>query len=254
MPTAEDMRARFERRVSPPGPTDEKLVATLGLALLPTPDATPNVVTAQTAPAMTGPIAAPADPDGGGVAVEPADPQRPAGRRRPSLDVVISEPESADGEATFDGGGVGLDAVAGLFPAPAALAPTTPTPAVVKVGFPVPVALMREVTRFKVDLSRHLGRRLSNHEIGTAALRLLPTDPAEVAGLLRAHATRLGLTTDTPASPARRFVALVPTPAAAAVEDLTLALEEHLDTRVTKSQLWALAHVLLLERARSPRR
>ena len=50
-------------------------------------------------------------------------------------------------------------------------------PPSVKLGFPVQVPLMREVARLEVDLSRHLARRISNHEIAAAALTLLPGDP-----------------------------------------------------------------------------
>lgn len=74
---------------------------------------------------------------------------------------------------------------------------------------------MREVARFKVDISRHLGRRISNHEISAAALGLVPGDPAVVAELLRRHAPRIGVDPDAPPSPSRRLVASVPSPSAA---------------------------------------
>jgi hypothetical protein len=214
MATAEEMRARFEARVSPPGPTDEKLAATLGL------------LPAAKAPAN--------------------------GKRRPAvmeegaaLTDVTAQPAM---EETDGGGGVGLDVVGHLFPAPEALAPADGQPAV-KLGFPVPVPLMREVVRFKVDLSRHLARRISNHEIGAAALGLLPGDPGAVADLLRRHAHRIGIDPDTRPCPSRRLVASVPSASAAGLEDLVLGVEETEGIRVTKSQCWALAHVLLLERA-----
>jgi hypothetical protein len=108
---------------------------------------------------------------------------------------------------------------------------------------------MRDVARFKVDLSRHLARRISNHEIGAAALGLLPGDPGAVADLLRRYAVRIGLDPEAPPSPSRRLVASVPALAAAGLEDLVLGVEETESIRVTKSQLWALAHLLLLERA-----
>ncbi|MGH9022527.1 MAG: hypothetical protein ACRDV9_05420 [Acidimicrobiia bacterium] len=211
MPSAEEMRARFERRVAPPGPTDEKLAVSLGLL--------------------------------------PEKPANGSKRSTAKPGVVEVAPMTSSGGVEADGGGVGLEGVANLFPAPRALVPVAPGPPQVKIGFPVPVALMREVTRLKVDMSRHLARRLSNHEIGVAALALLPGDPETAAELLRGHAARVGLDGDTPPSPTRRLVALVDSRAAIGVEDLGLALEEHLGTRVTKSQLWALAHVLLLERA-----
>ena len=100
-------------------------------------------------------------------------------------------------------------------------------PEPVKVGFPVPVDLIRDVTRLKVDLSRRLGRRLSNHEIGAAAAQLIFAVPAMP----------------------RRRVAAIAQPAATRLEDLVLAIDETENVRVTKSQLWALGHVLLLERA-----
>ena len=213
MATAEEMRARFEARVSPPGPTDEKLAATLGL--LP-------------------------------VAAAPANGKRrqpPTAAGGAALTDVMAP--TADVEESH-GGGVGLEAVGQLFPAPEALAPADGPPAV-KLGFPVPVPLMREVARFKSDLSRHLGRRISNHEMGAAALGLLPGDPASVADLLRRHAVRIGLDPEAPPAPSRRLVASVPQAAAAGLEDLVLGVEESESIRVTKSQLWALAHVLLLE-------
>jgi hypothetical protein len=125
------------------------------------------------------------------------------------------------------------------------LAAAGPEP--VKVGFPVPVDLIRDVTRLKLDLSRHLARRISNHEIGGAAAGLVPTDPAQGAELVRGHAERLGLTERV--TPRRRLVAAISREAAATLEDLVLAIDETEGVRVTKSQLWALAHVLLLERA-----
>jgi hypothetical protein len=143
------------------------------------------------------------------------------------------------------GGGEGLETVAHLFPAPEALAPVDGTPSV-KLGFPVPVPLMREVAHFKLDLSRYLNRRVSNHEIGAAALHVLPGTPAVVAELLRRHAGRIGLDPEAPPMPVRRLVASVPAAAAAGVEDVVLGIEESEGIRVTKSQLWALAHLLLL--------
>src|SRR5581483_6029417 len=127
------------------------------------------------------------------------------------------DPADAERAGGWGGGGADLDAVAALFPPPPLLAAAGLEP--VKVGFPVPVPLIRDVTRLKVDLSRQLGRRLSNHEIGAAATSLLPR---------------------------RRLVADIPEGAATALEDLVLAVDATENVRVTKSQLWALAHVLLL--------
>jgi hypothetical protein len=214
MATAEELRARFEARVSPPGPTDEKLAATLGLVPAVKPPANGKT-------------------------------RRPVTAPTPSAD-VIAQPTAID--ETDGGGGVGLEAVAHLFPAREALAPADGPPSV-KLGFPVPVPLMRDVARFKVDLSRHLARRISNHEIGAAALTLLSGDPTAVADLLRGHAARIGIDPDAPPCPSRRLVASVPSASAAGVEDLVLGVEETESIRVTKSQLWALAHLLLLERA-----
>jgi hypothetical protein len=143
---------RFLQRVSPPGPTDEKLAATLGLL-----------------PAANGKR------------------RRAVTTETRDTDVI---PQIADIEEAIGGGGVGLESVARLFPAPRALAPADGPPSV-KLGFPVPVPLMREVARLEVDLSRHLGRRVSNHEIAAAALGLLPGEPAAVADLLRRHAARM---------------------------------------------------------------
>jgi len=109
---------------------------------------------------------------------------------------------------------------------------------------------MRDVARFKVDLSRHLARRISNHEIGAAALGLLPGDPDAVANRLRRHAVRIGIDPEAPPVPARRLVASVPATSSAGLEDLVLGVEETESIRVTKSQLWALGHVLLVETVR----
>jgi hypothetical protein len=209
------MRERFLQRVSPPGPTDEKLAATLGLI-----------------------------------------PEKPANgkKRRPvtetPADVVpdMADDGSRGVELKELGGGEGLGPVAHLFPPPPALA-ISDGPPTVKLGFPVPVPLMREVAHFKLDLSRHFNRRVSNHEIGAAALQLLPDHPASVAELLRRHSARIGLDPEAPPVPARRLVASVPAAVAAGVEDLVLGIEESEGLRVTKSQLWALAHVMLLENA-----
>jgi hypothetical protein len=211
MASAEQMRERFLQRVSPPGPTDEKLAVTLGLM-----------------------------------------PERSARKRRPVTTEtpadVVPDMDGSGGVAVEVQGESGLEAVAHLFPAPEALAPLDGIPSV-KLGFPVPVPLMREVAHFKLDLSRHLNRRVSNHEIGAAALQLLPGTPAVVAELLRRHAGRIGLDPEAPPMPARRLVASVAAAAAAGVEDLVLGVEEDEGIRVTKSQLWALAHVILLESA-----
>lgn len=215
MATAEEMRARFQGRVGPPGATDEKLAATLGLL--------PAVKTN-------------------------GKRRRAVTTESPVLTDVVPDIEEA--EESDSSGGVGLQAVAHLFPAPEALAPADGPP-LVKLGFPVPVTLMREVARFKVDLSRHLARRISNHEIGAAALQLLPNEPASVAELLRRHASRIGLDPDAPPSPSRRLVASVSSAAAASLEDLVLGVEEQESIRVTKSQLWALAHAQLLGAGRT---
>lgn len=69
-----------------------------------------------------------------------------------------------------------------------------------------------------------------------------------MADLLRRHAARIGLDAEAPPVPARRLLASVPA-AAAGLEDLVLGVEEDGGIRVTKSQFWALAHLLLLERA-----
>ena len=229
MPTAEELKARFESRLRP-GPTDERLAASLGLVAEAVPGGEP-------APAH---ISNPEEtPRAGGTS------------RRPSVRLV-AEPADAAGPAVAaepaerGSGGADLDAVADLFPPPPLLAAAGPEP--VKVGFPVPVALIRDVTRLKVDLSRHLGRRLSNHEIGAAATGLLPTEPGRVAELVRGHAERLGLADPNP-MPRRRLVADIPGESATALEDLVLAVDAAENVRVTKSQLWALAHGLLLERA-----
>jgi hypothetical protein len=222
MASAEQMRERFLQRVSPPGPTDEKLAVTLGLL--------------------------PERPANG-------KRRRPVTTKTPAEGVPDMEDHEADGGGGVEvddqpGGGEGLEAVVHLFPAPPALAPADGPPPV-KLGFPVPVPLMREVAHFKLDLSRHLNRRVSNHEIGAVALQLLPKVPASVAELLRRHAPRIGLDTEAPPVPARRLVASVPMALAAGVEDLVLGVEETEGIRVTKSQLWALAHALLLDRAAS---
>lgn len=243
MPTAEELKARFEDRVRP-SPTDERLAASLGL--LP--------AAAQPAPQPTDPTAS----ESGEVARPKPAPGNAKARRQPvrlvtpqdstppaALPNVGTEPAAA-GEGQNNSGGVGLDALASLFPAPEPLVATTgPDP--VKVGFPVPVDLIRDVTRLKVDLSRHLGRRLSNHQLGAAAAELVPTQPADAAELVRRHADRLGVAEH--AVPRRRLVAAIPQPAAARHEDLVLAIDETENVRVTKSQLWALGHLLLLERA-----
>ena len=246
MPTAEELKARFEGRLRP-GPTDERLAVSLGLL-----------------PAVAEPEEArPGDPPPGEPGGEVAAPKRAPGNAKPRRQPVrlvppqdsAPVPEAGNGaasangvtEGTADSGGVGLDAVTSLFPAPEPLvAAAGPEP--VKVGFPVPVDLIRDVTRLKVDLSRHLGRRLSNHEIGAAAARLVPTDPAAAAEQVRRHAERVGLT-DAAGTPRRRLVAAIPQDAATTLEDLVLSIDATENVRVTKSQLWALAHVLLLERA-----
>lgn len=218
MARAEEMRERFLQRVSPPGPTDEKLAATLGLL----PEKPRPANGKKRRPVMT---------------------ETPAG-------VVPEMTDGSGGVAVEDqlGGEDALQAVAYLFPPPPVLAPADGPPTV-KLGFPVPMPLMREVAHLKLDLSRHLNRRVSNHEIGAAALQLLPREPTSVAELLRRHACRIGLDPEAPPSPSRRLVASVPAAAAAGLEDLVLGLEEDEGIRVTKSQLWALVHVLLLERA-----
>jgi hypothetical protein len=70
-----------------------------------------------------------------------------------------------------------------------------------------------------------------------------------VAELSRRHAARIGFDSEVPPSPSRRLVGSVPAPTAAGLEDLVLGVEESESTRVTKSQLWAPAHFLLLERS-----
>lgn len=246
MPTAEELKARFENRLRP-GPTDERLAASLGLipavaepAPAPTPDDGPG------APAKgSGAVTEPAAAKGSGSKTKP--------RRQPVRLVTGPEPTgAADLTAALSGdgerrgsGGEGLEILAELFPPPALLAAAGPEP--VKVGFPVPVDLIRDVTRLKVDLSRHLGRRLSNHEIGSAAAGLLPAAPDGVAELVRTHAERIGVGDHSLLR--RRLVASIPAGAATSLEDLVLAIDETEGVRVTKSQLWALAHVLLLERA-----
>jgi len=242
MPTAEELKARFENRLRP-GPTDDRLNASLGLLASPAePEPAPDPLN-------------PAEADGTAAEPQPA-PAKPIGReakakpRRQAVRLVTAtDPKGEAGGAQAaqgrGSGGVGLDGMAELFPPPPLLAAAGPEP--VKVGFPVPVDLIRDVTRLKVDLSRRLGRRLSNHEIGAAATRLLPGDPGEVAELVRGHAERLGLTEQ--GTPRRRLVADVHQGAATGLEDLVLAVDETEGVRVTKSQLWALAHVLLLERA-----
>ena len=244
MPTAEELKARFENRVRP-GPADERLAATLGLLAVAEPEPHP----AEDRPNV-------------GRDVETPEPIRAAPKSKPRRQPVRlvapagSEPSGGPNGAETssapqtagetDGGGGDLDAVADLFPPPPPLlAAAGPEP--VKVGFPVPVELIRDVTRFKVDLSRHLGRRLSNHEIGAAAARLVPVEAGEAAELVRHHAERLGV--GDPATPRRRLVAAIPQAAATRLEDLVLAIDEPENVRVTKSQLWALAHALLLERA-----
>jgi hypothetical protein len=244
MPSAEELKARFEGRLRP-GPTDERLAASLGL--LPAP-AEPEPQSSE-----------PPSERGGEVAAPKRAPGNAKPRRQPVRLVSAPEsgptPQSGNGagsgkaatEAETDGGGVGLDALSSLFPAPEPLvAAAGPEP--VKVGFPVPVDLIRDVTRLKVDLSRHLGRRLSNHEIGAAAAELVPADPADAAEQVRRHAERVGLT-DPAGTARRRLVAAIPQDVATALEDLVLAIDATENVRVTKSQLWALAHVLLLERA-----
>ena len=244
MPTAEELKARFENRLRP-SPTDERLAASLGLLPVSAePEGTPETEPAATNGAER---AAPATP---------RDAEAKAKPRRKSVRLVTGPAANAATHGDGDGanpvmaqergsGGAGLEGLADLFPPPPLLAAAGPEP--VKVGFPVPVDLIRDVIRLKVDLSRHLGRRLSNHEIGAAAARLVPDDPAQVAELVRRNAARLGLTER--ATLRRRLVAAIPRQAATTLEDLVLAIDETEQVRVTKSQLWALAHVLLLERA-----
>jgi hypothetical protein len=250
MPTAEELKARFEHRLRP-GPTDERLAASLGLM----------PAAAEPAPAEPdrqpgdSPRAGPRSANGAAPATQPAPAKQNGAKtkpRRQAVRLVTAEPTGETPAATpspdgqqWGSGGEGLELVAELFPPPPVLAAAGPEP--VKVGFPVPVDLIRDVTRLKVDLSRHLARRISNHEIGAAAARLVPTDPGQVAELVRDHADRLGLTEQ--ATPRRRLVAAIPRDAATTLEDLVLAIDETEGVRVTKSQLWALAHVLLLERA-----
>jgi hypothetical protein len=254
MPTAEELKARFENRLRP-GPTDERLAASLGLAAamperLPMGEGSgaPEVVQRPGEPAGangTDPEAKTA-PD---KAARTNGKTRRQGVRLVKPDDVAAPPASdADDPAGQRGsGGANLDTVAELFPPPPLLAAAGPEP--VKVGFPVPVELIRDVTRLKVDLSRQLGRRLSNHEIGAAAAGLLPGEPGQAAELVRGHATRLGLSETSGVGPRRRLVADIPSEAATGLEDLVLAVDATENVRVTKSQLWALAHVLLLERA-----
>lgn len=244
MPTAEELKARFEGRLRP-GPTDERLAASLGLL-----------------PAVADGEPQPSERSASDLGAEVAAPKRAPGNAKPRRQPVrlVTPQDSAPApeagsraasakaatEAHAESGGVGLDAVASLFPAPEPLvAAAGPEP--VKVGFPVPVDLIRDVTRLKVDLSRHFGRRLSNHEIGAAAAQLIPAEPADAAELVRLHAGGLGV--GDPATPRRRLVAAIPQPAATRLEDLVMAIDETENVRVTKSQLWALGHVLLLERA-----
>ena len=252
MPTAEELKARFENRVRP-GPTDERLAVSLGLM--------PSV--AEPAPAEApdcrsddSPEAGPSSANGAARATQPARAKQSEVKNKPSRQAVRlvtapdsdpeTEPETRSGHGQRRGsGGEGLEALVELFPPPPLLAAAGPEP--VKVGFPVPVDLIRDVTRLKVDLSRHYGRRVSNHEVAAAAARLVPTDPAKLAELVRGHADRLGLTEQT--TPRRRLVAAIPREAATTLEDLVLAIDETEGVRVTKSQLWALAHVLLLERS-----
>lgn len=243
MPTAEELKARFENRLRP-GPTDERLAASLGLLPAvepepqsddePQPSAARTSTAAKRGPGNARPRRQPVR------LVTPDDPDAPVPEAKNGMEAaevaVAAQPDS---------GGVGLEVVGELFPPPPLLAAAGPEP--VKVGFPVPVGLIRDVTRLKVDLSRQLGRRLSNHEIGTAASGLLPADAGTVADLVRANAERIGLTE--PPAGRRRLVADIPRDVAAGLEDLVLAIDETEQVRITKSQLWALAHVLLLERA-----
>jgi len=257
MPTAQELKARFENRVRP-GPADERLAASLGLAaampeVLPMGEGSgePEVVQPQAERgAVNGTVAGAKTPPtkpaggsgrGGRHAVRLLSPEETHTAVAPADD-----PADAERAGGWGGGGADLDAVAALFPPPPLLAAAGLEP--VKVGFPVPVPLIREVTRLKVDLSRQLGRRLSNHEIGAAATSLLPSEPGQVAELVRGHAERVGLSDPSPL-PRRRLVADIPEGAATALEDLVLAVDATENVRVTKSQLWALAHVLLLERA-----
>jgi hypothetical protein len=252
MPTAEELKARFENRLRP-GPTDERLAVSLGLMSA---VAEPPSAEAPERRPDDSAEAGPELPDGASGATPSAQAKRSEAKtktRRQAVRLVTAprleaeaQPEtpSGDGQRRASGG-EGLEVLDELFPPPPLLAGLGPEP--VKVGFPVPVDLIRDMTRLKVDLSRHLGRRVSNHEVGGAAARLLPTDPAGVAELVRGHADRLGLTEQT--TPRRRLVAAIPREAVTTLEDLVLAVDETEGVRVTKSQLWALAHVLLLERA-----
>jgi hypothetical protein len=140
---------------------------------------------------------------------------------------------TADTKGTACGGGVGLEAVARLLPAPEALTPADGPP-VVKLGFPRPGAAHAGGHPLQGrPLSRHLPRRTSNHEIGAAALSLLPGDPVIVAEQLRRHAPRVGLDPDAPPSPSRRLVDSVPSASAAGLEDLVLGVEGSESIRVT---------------------
>lgn len=250
MPTAEELKARFEDRLRP-GPTDERLAVSLGLM----------PAAAEPAPAETSDRGSDDDmaagarsANGAADATQPAHVNRSEAKTKPRRQSVrlVSAGDADPQQDTPSGsgqqrgsGGEGLEVLVELFPPPPLLAAAGPEP--VKVGFPVPVDLIRDVTRLKVDVSRHLGRRVSNHEVGAAAARLVPTDPAKVAELVRGYADRLGLTERT--TTRRRLVAAIPREVATTLEDLVLAIDETEGVRVTKSQLWALAHVLLLERA-----
>jgi hypothetical protein len=252
MPSAEELKARFEDRVRP-GPTDERLAVSLGL--MPA-SAEPAPAEAPDRRSEDNTAAGPRSANGAAGATQPTQAKRSEAKTKPRRQAVrlVTAPESdaatqpetpsVNGQQRGSGG-EGLEVLVELFPPPPLLAAAGPEP--VKVGFPVPVDLIRDVTRLKVDLSRHLGRRLSNHELGAVAAHLVPTDPAKVAELVRGHADRLGLTEQT--TPRRRLVAAIPRGAATTLEDLVLAIDETEGVRVTKSQLWALAHVLLLERA-----